>query len=107
MSSKSRLFSEPSETELEKWTLFGARPGGLREALTINELQTPEKIDINCKRFAQSAGLGSEKGSFLELFYTFGAPFGALFHDRGAVGSHFWLIFRSLGALWERRELTF
>ena len=39
MSSKSRLFSEPSETELEKWTLFGARPGGLREALTINQFK--------------------------------------------------------------------
>ena len=37
MSSKSRPFSEPSENELQKWTLFGARPGGLREALTINE----------------------------------------------------------------------
>ena len=35
MSSKSRPFSEPSENELQKWTLFGSRPGGLREALTI------------------------------------------------------------------------
>ena len=35
LSSKSRPFSEPSENELRKWTLFGARPGGLREALTI------------------------------------------------------------------------
>ena len=35
MSSKSGPFSEPSENELQKWTLFGSRPGGLREALTI------------------------------------------------------------------------
>ena len=35
MSSKSGPLSEPSENELQKWTLLGARPGGLREALTI------------------------------------------------------------------------
>ena len=35
MSSKSGPFSEPGENELRKWTLFGSRPGGLREALTI------------------------------------------------------------------------
>ena len=35
MSAKSRPFSEPSKNELQKWTLFGTRPGGLREALTI------------------------------------------------------------------------
>ena len=37
MSSKSGPFSEPSENELRKWTIFGSRPGGLREALTIKK----------------------------------------------------------------------
>ena len=35
MSSKSGPFSELGENELQKWTLFGSKPGGLLEALTI------------------------------------------------------------------------
>ena len=46
-----------------------------------------------CKRFAQSVGLGSEKNTLLELFFTLGALFGALFHNREVLGSHFWPIF--------------
>ena len=41
MSCKSRPFSEPNENALQKRTLFGSRPGGLREALTIMLLTTP------------------------------------------------------------------
>ena len=33
---KSSKKSPESEKELQKWTLFASRPGGLREALTIN-----------------------------------------------------------------------
>ena len=58
-----------------------------------------------CKRFAQSAGPGSEKGPLLERIFAWlrkGSTFGAHFRTRGDLLCHFWLIFRALGALWER-----
>ena len=51
MSSKSRPFSEPSENDLQKWTLFGSRSGGLREALTMYWWVT-WRITLNvCSKF--------------------------------------------------------
>ena len=63
-----------------------------------------------CKRFAQSAGPGFEKNPLLELIFAWlrkGSTFGAHFRTRGVLLCNFWLIFRSLGALWERWGATF
>ena len=67
-------------------------------------MDTSQKI-INCQCFAQSAGPGSEKGPLLELIFDWlrkGLTFGAHFRTRGALLCNFWLIFRALGALWQR-----
>ena len=52
---------------------------------------------FNCKRFAQSAGLGSEKARLLELCFTtrgslfsFLAYFSILGNTLGALEAHFW-----------------
>ena len=47
-------------------------------------IKGPLNIKVNamkfyCKRFAQSAEPGSEKGPLLELFFTLGELFGVLF----------------------------
>ena len=63
-----------------------------------------------CKRFAQSAGPGSEKGPLLELIFAWlrkGSTFGAHFRTREVRLCHFLLICRSSGALWELWGPTF
>ena len=51
MNSKSGPFSEPGENELQKWTLFGSRPGGLREALTKKTFVFLGKVEIKSYEF--------------------------------------------------------
>ena len=54
------------------------------------------KSGFCCKRFAQSAGPGSEKARLLELFFTIGELSGVIFGSfsiigstLGALGAHF------------------
>ena len=54
------------------------------------------KSGFYCKRFAQSAAPGSEKGPLLERIFVWlrkGLTFGAHFRTRGALLCNFWLIF--------------
>ena len=53
MSSKSQPFSEPGENELQKWTLFGSRPGGLREALKLRSTSA----EIPTQKFNEKSNL--------------------------------------------------
>ena len=93
-----------------KYVMF-SRPPPMSNVMWENKTTVSKRSSLNyCKRFAQSAGPGSKKGPLFELIFAWlakGSTFGVHFRTRRALWCHFWLIFRSLSALWERWEPTF